>query len=51
MHLGLYADRFNQFGSFDAPYSCQLVILTIHNFPLEMCMRLEFMFLSSDTRS
>jgi hypothetical protein len=46
MHLGLCTDGFNLFGSFAAPYSCWLVILTIYNLPLGICMRPEFMFLS-----
>jgi len=46
MHLGLYTDGFNPFGSFTAPYSCWPVILMIYNLPLGMCMRLKFMFLS-----
>ena len=29
VHLGLCADKFNPFGSFDAPYSCWPVILMI----------------------
>jgi hypothetical protein len=47
VHLGLCTDRFNPFGSFTAPYSCWLVILAIYNLPPGMCMRLEFMFLST----
>jgi hypothetical protein len=46
VHLRMCTDRFNPFGSFAAPYSCWLVILTIYNLPPGMCMRLEFMFLS-----
>ena len=47
VHLGLRTDRFNPFRSFAAPYSCWPVILTIYNLPLRMCMRPEFMFLST----
>jgi hypothetical protein len=43
---GLCTDGFNPFGSFAAPYSCWLIILTIYNLPPGMCMRPEFMFLS-----
>ena len=43
---GLCINKFNPFRSFVAPYSCWLVILTIYNLPSEMCIRLEFMFLS-----
>jgi hypothetical protein len=46
-HLGLCTDGFNLFGSFTAPYSCWLVILTVYNLPLGMCIRSEFMFLST----
>jgi hypothetical protein len=46
VNLGLCIDEFNPFGSFAAPYSCWLVILTVYNLPLGMCMRPEFMFLS-----
>jgi hypothetical protein len=45
--LGLCIDGFNPFGSFAAPYSCWPVILTVYNLPLGMCMRPEFMFLST----
>jgi hypothetical protein len=44
--LGLCTDGFNPFGSFAAPYSYWLVILTVYNLPPGMCMRPEFMFLS-----
>jgi len=47
VHLGLCTDGFNPFGSFAAAYSCWLVILTFYNLPLEIFMRLEFMFLST----
>jgi hypothetical protein len=47
LHLGLCTDGFNPFGSFVAPYSCWLVTLTIYNLPPGMCMRPEFMFLST----
>jgi len=46
VHPGLCIDGFNPFGSFAAPYSCWLIILTIYNLPPGMCMRPEFMFLS-----
>jgi len=46
VRLGLCTDGFNPFGSFPAPYSCWLVILTVYNLPPRMCMRPEFMFLS-----
>ena len=45
--LGLCTDRFNPFGSFAAPYSCWSVILMVYNLPPGMCMRPEFMFLST----
>ena len=47
MRLGLCTDGFNPFESFAAPYSCWPVILTVYNLPPEMCMRPEFMFLST----
>jgi hypothetical protein len=47
MRLGLCTDRFNPFESFSASYSCWPVILTVYNLPTGMCMRLEFMFLST----
>jgi len=47
VRLGLCTDGFNPFGSFAAPYSCWPVILTIYNLPPGMCMRPEFMFLST----
>jgi len=47
MCLRLYIDRFNPFGSFAAPYSCWLVILTIYNLPPKMCMRQKFFFFLS----
>ena len=47
MRLGLRTDGFNPFGSFTTPYSCWPVILTVYNLPPRVCMRLEFMFLST----
>jgi hypothetical protein len=47
VHLGLCTDGFNLFGSYVAPYSYWLVILTVYNLPPGMCMRPEFMFLST----
>ena len=47
VRLGLCTDRFNPFGSFVAPYSCWLVILTVYNLPPGMCMRPDFIFLST----
>ena len=47
VHLGLCTDGFNPFRSFAAPYSCWSIILTVYNLPPEMCMRPEFMFLST----
>jgi hypothetical protein len=47
VRLGLCIDGFNSFGSFAAPYSCWPVILTVYNLPSGICMRLEFMFLST----
>jgi hypothetical protein len=38
---------FNPFGLFATPYSSTPVILTIYNLPPGMCMRPEFMFLST----
>jgi hypothetical protein len=46
IYLRLYIDRFNPFGSFTTSYSCWLVILTVYNLPLGMCIRSKFMFLS-----
>jgi len=39
VHLGLYINEFNPFGSFAAPYSCWPVKLTVYNLPSGMCMR------------
>jgi hypothetical protein len=47
VRLGLCIDGFNPFGSFAASYSCWPVILIVYNLPPGMCMRLEFMFLST----
>jgi hypothetical protein len=47
MRLGLYTNRFNPFKIFSSPYFCWPVILTVYNLPLGMCMRPEFMFLST----
>jgi len=47
VRLGLCTDGFNPFGSFAALYSCWLIILTVYNLPPGMCMRPEFMFLST----
>ena len=49
VRLELCTDRFNPFGSFATSYSYWPVILTVYNLPLGMgmCMRLEFMFLST----
>jgi hypothetical protein len=42
-----YIDEFNPFRSFVTPYSCWLVILMVYNLPSGMCMRSEFVFLST----
>ena len=47
VRLGLCTNGFNPFGSFATPYSCWPDILTVYNLPPGMCMRLEFMFLST----
>jgi len=47
VHFRLCTDGFNPFGSFAAPYSCWPVILIVYNLPPRMCMRPEFMFLST----
>jgi len=47
MRLRLCTDGFNPFGSFAALYSCWPIILMVYNLPPRMCMRLEFMFLST----
>jgi len=47
VHLGLCTDGFNSFGSFAALYSCWPVILTVYNLPLGVCMRPDFMFIST----
>ena len=44
--FGLRINGLNPFRLFVALYSCWPIILTVYNFPPEMCMRLEFMFLS-----
>jgi hypothetical protein len=45
VHLGLYINRFNPFGSFATLYSCWSVILTVYKLSSGMCLRPEFMFL------
>jgi hypothetical protein len=47
VRLGLCTDGFNPFGSFAASYSCWPVILMLYNLPPVMCVRSEFMFLST----
>jgi len=47
VHLGLCKEGFNLFGSFAAPYSCWPVILIVYNLPPGMCMRPEFLSLST----
>jgi len=47
MCLGLCKDRFNPFRLFVTPYFCWSVILMVSNFPMGLCMRLKFMFLST----
>jgi len=47
VHLGLCTNEFNPFGPFAALYSCWPVILMVYNFPPGMCIRPEFMFLST----
>jgi hypothetical protein len=47
LHLRLCTDEFNLFGSFAAFYSYWPIILTIYNLLPGMCIRLEFMFLST----
>jgi hypothetical protein len=47
VRLGLCTNGFNLFGSFATPYPCWPVILTVYNLLLGMCMRPEFMFLST----
>jgi len=46
VHLGLYINRFNPFGSFAAFYSCWSVIPTVYKLSTGMCLKPEFMFLS-----
>jgi len=45
VHLRLYIDGFNAFGSFIAHYSCWTMILTVYNLPPGMYVSLGFMFL------
>ena len=47
MRLQLCTDGFNSFESLVGPYSYGPMILTVYNFPLGMCMKPEFMFLST----
>ena len=47
MCLGSCIDGLNPFGSFAAPYSCWSVIIMVYNLPPGMCMRPNFMFLST----
>jgi hypothetical protein len=51
VHLGLYTEGFNPFRSFVASYSYWSMILMVYNLPPEICMRSEFMFLSTVTPS
>jgi hypothetical protein len=43
----MVADEFNPFELFMTLYFSWPVILTVYNLPPEICMRLEFMFLST----
>jgi hypothetical protein len=45
--LVMVADEFNPFELFMTLYFSWPVILTVYNLPPEICMRLEFMFLST----
>jgi hypothetical protein len=47
VRLGLCTDGFNSFESLVGPYFYWPMILTVYNFPLGMCMKPEFMFLST----
>jgi hypothetical protein len=47
IHLGLCTNGFNPFELFVVPYSCFPVILTVYKLPPGMCLRIEFMFLST----
>jgi hypothetical protein len=47
VHLGLCPYGFNSFRLFVAPYSYWPVILAVYNLPPRICMRPEFMFLST----
>ncbi|KAL0289875.1 UNVERIFIED_CONTAM: hypothetical protein Sangu_2599700 [Sesamum angustifolium] len=46
VRLGLCTDGFAPHGQSGCMYSCWPVILTPYNFPLEMCMSSEYMFLT-----
>jgi hypothetical protein len=47
MCFGLFIDGFDPFRSFIAPYFYWPVIIMVYNLPSRMCMRLEFIFLST----
>jgi len=47
VRFGLCTDGFNSFESLVGPYFYWPMILTVYNFPLGMCMKPEFMFLST----
>jgi hypothetical protein len=47
VRLGLCTNGSNPFGSFAASYSCWPIILTVYNLSPGMCMRPNFMFLST----
>jgi len=47
VHLWLYTDGFNLFWSFAPLYFYWLVILMIYKLPSKMCMRPDFIFLST----
>ena len=46
IRLGLCADGFTSNNQFSKPYSCQLVVVTSYNLPLEMCMKDPYLFLT-----
>ncbi|GKV34428.1 hypothetical protein SLEP1_g42803 [Rubroshorea leprosula] len=46
VRLGLYTDGFNSFGCSATPYSCWPIFLTVYNFPPELCMKSEHIFLA-----
>lgn len=46
VRLGLCSDGFAPFSQSTSPYSCWLMIVTLYNFPPDICMTTPYMFLT-----